>query len=71
MHGEWGKERQTIKQILNYRKQTEGCWREIVKGWAKWVMCIKESTCDEHWLLYVSTESLNSTPETNITLCVN
>ena len=34
--------------------------------WAKWVMGIKEGTCcDEHWMLYVSDESLNSTPETN------
>ena len=33
-------------------------------GWARWVMDIKESTCDEH--TYVSDESLNSTPETNI-----
>jgi len=28
------------------------------------VMGIKEGTCDEHWVLYVSDESLNSTPET-------
>jgi len=32
-------------------------------------MGIKEGTCcDEHWVLYVSDESLNSTPETNTTL---
>ena len=41
-------------------------------GWAKWVMGIKEGTCyDEHWVLYVRDESLNSTPETNFTLYVN
>ena len=34
-------------------------------------MGIKESTCDEHWLLYGSAESLYGTPETNITLHVN
>ena len=34
-------------------------------------MGIKEDTCDEHWVLYVSEESLNSTPETNIALYVN
>ena len=28
-------------------------------------MGIKEGTCDEHWVLYVCDESLNSTPETN------
>ena len=27
--------------------------------------------CDEHWALYVSDESLNSTPEANIALYVN
>ena len=40
-------------------------------GWLKWVMGIKEDTCDEHWVLYVSGKSLNSTRETNITLYVN
>ena len=39
--------------------------------WAKRVMGIKEGTCDDHWVLYVSDESLNSTPETNITLYLN
>ena len=34
-------------------------------------MGIKEGTCDEHQVLYVSDESLNSTTETNITLYVN
>ena len=29
-------------------------------------MGIKEGTCDEHWVLYVSEESLGSTSETNI-----
>ena len=42
------------------------------RGWAKWMMSIKEGTCcDEHWVLYVSDESLNSFLETNITLHVN
>ena len=31
----------------------------------------KEGTCDEHWVLYVSDESLNLTPETNIALYAN
>ena len=35
------------------------------------MMCIKEDTgCDEHWVLYVNDESLNSISETNITLYV-
>ena len=40
--------------------------------WVKWMMNIKEGNCwNEYWLSYVSDESLNSTPETNITLHVN
>ena len=35
-------------------------------------MGIKEGTCwEEHWVLYVSDESLNSAPEINTTLYVN
>ena len=38
----------------------------------KWVMDIMEGTCwDEHWVLYVSDESLNSTPEAIIILYVH
>ena len=37
-------------------------------GRGKQVMGIKEGTCDEPWMLNASDESLNSTPETNITL---
>ena len=34
------------------------------RGCARWVMSIKEGTgWDEHWVLYVSDESLNSVPE--------
>ena len=39
--------------------------------WATWVMVLMEDTCEEHWVLYVSEESLNSTPEINIVLYVN
>ena len=43
-----------------------------VGGWVKWVMSIKDGTyCHEQWVLYVSDESPNSTPETNITVHVN
>ena len=41
---------------------------EMGGGWARWVMGSKESTCDEHWVLYVSNESLSSTYEDIITL---
>ena len=35
-------------------------------------MGTQEGACwDEHWVLCVSDESLNSTPETNMTLYVN
>ena len=38
----------------------------------KWMMGVEEGTCwNEHWVFYVSDESLNSTPETNVTLHVN
>ena len=42
-------------------------------GMGKWVMgIIKEGTCyDEHRVLCVSDEALNSTPESNIILYVN
>ena len=44
-------------EILEYREQTEGCWRGEVG-----VMGIKENTCwDEHWVLYARYESLGST----------
>ena len=39
--------------------------------WARWVMGIKEGTCEEHWVLYASDDSLNSIPETNFALYVN
>lgn len=35
------------------------------------MMGITEGTYDEHWALYLSDESLNSFPETNIALYVN
>ena len=61
-----------MKQTLNYREQTEGCWKgDGQRGQVKWVMSIKEGTCDEQWVLYVGNESLNSTPETDITLYVS
>ena len=42
-----------------------------MEGWAKWVMGIKEGTFGMSTELYVSHESLGSTPETNTTLYVN
>ena len=37
----------------------------------KCMMGIEESTCDKHQVLHESDESLNSKPETNITLYAN
>ena len=61
-------------ETLKYREQTEGCWRKVQGGWAKWVMGIKEGTCwHEHWLGVISKWGIMnfSTPETIITLYVN
>lgn len=41
-------------------------------GWARWMMGIKKVICgDEHWVLYISAESPNSTSETSITFDVH
>ena len=66
------KERQSKKQTCNYREQIDGLLGGAVDwGWVKWGMGIKEGTCDEHWVLYMSDESLASTPQTNLALYVN
>ena len=54
----------TIQNKLSWRRRRVGDGLDRSMG-------IKEGTCDEHWVLYVSDESLNSTPETNIILYVN
>ena len=60
---------QTKKQPLKYRKQTDGYrGRDGWWGWVKQLMGIKERTCDEHEVFYVSVESLNCTPRTNTTV---
>ena len=51
---------------LNYREHIEDYWRGGGWGDGLRVMGIKEDTCDEHWVIYVSDESRNSKPETNI-----
>ena len=44
------KDRKSRKQTI--REQTEGLWREVDVGWARWVMRVKEGTCcDEHSVL--------------------
>ena len=45
---------------------------QVGRRWTKWVRSIKEGTCsNEHLVLYVSDESLNSTLKISITLYVN
>lgn len=44
---------------------------EVGEEWVKWVLGIKEGTCDGHWVMYGIVESLYSTTETNTTLYVN
>ena len=45
---------------------------ERVGGWEIWVMGIEEGIYrDEHWVLYVSDESQDSTPEAKTTLYVS
>ena len=49
-------------------------WKSYTKvggKWAKWVTGMKEGTCVGNLVSHASDESLNSTPETNITLYVN
>ena len=60
------------ERLLTRENKLRISGREGGGGCAKWVMGMKEGTCwDEYWVLYVSDESVNSTPETNTTLYVN
>ena len=60
------------KRLLTIENKLRGAGEELGGEWARCVMGIKEGTCsDEHWVLYVNDESLNSTCETNVTLYVN
>ena len=62
-HMERGKKKKREQTIRDYREQTEVWWKDVRGGWAKWVMGTKQGTCwGEHWVLYVSDESLNSNP---------
>ena len=65
------RERQTKKQTLNYREQTDGYQGRVDVEWVKQVMEIEECTYDEHQVLYGSFESLYYTPETKMMLYVN
>ena len=71
-HKEKGKNREANHKRLLTIENKQDWWREGAWDGIKWVMVIKEGTyCDEHWVLHISDELLNSTPETKITLYVN
>ena len=67
------KERETNhKRLLTVENKLRVDGGEVGGRRAKWVLGIKVCTCCvEHWVSYVSDESLHSTPETNITLYVS
>ena len=70
---EGGKRRKGNKpqETLNNGEQTEGRWRKVGRRWARWVMGIKDGTCDKHCVFYVSDESLKYIPETKFTIYFN
>ena len=39
---------------LNYREQTEVCWKGGEQQMGKWMLGIQEGTCVEPWVLYKS-----------------
>ena len=44
IEGKRERERQAIKETLNYREQTEGCWGEGDRGdWVKRVMVLRRT----------------------------
>ena len=56
------------KRLLDIENKLRVAGGIVGGGWAKWGRGIKEDTWDEHWVLYVGDESLDSTPEIIITL---
>ena len=66
---EWevAREEEKLWETIKYKKQTEimlEVWQE--GRWGNWVMGIKKGMwCDEHWVLYATDESLNTTSNTN------
>ena len=61
-----------LKRLLHTEEKLRVAGGKWVRGRARWVMGIRESTCwDEHWVLHVRDEPLGSIPEVNITLYVN
>ena len=70
-----GKKKKGEKEIrpktLSNREQTESGWLNVGDGLDRRVGLKEDSYCDEHCVLCVCDESLNSTPKTNIVLYIN
>ena len=63
--------RQTHKRPLNTENKLRVEGGGGLQGWGKWVTGIEEGTCwDEHWVLHVSDEPQESTPEATSTLYI-
>lgn len=63
--------REKKRERKQTKRERKGEIERVDGAWAKWMIGMREGTCsDEHWVLYVSDESLNST-ETSIKLSVN
>ena len=58
------------KRLLTLRNKVRVAGEEVAGAWGNRMMGMKEGTgWNEHWVLYATDESLNSTPETNTTIC--
>lgn len=68
----WGRDKSRNRPLTIEREHTmvTRAWG-VGGGWGNQVMGITERTCDEHWGMYGSVESLQYTPETNTTLSIN
>ena len=62
------KREENRKRPLTIENNLRVAREEVGRGLAKWMMGIEEGNCDEDSVLYVSDESLDSTPKTNVIL---
>ena len=70
-HGGKKEKCKTENRLLVIEAKLRGAEGRWAGGWVKWVMGIRQGACDEHWVSYINDESLNSIPETDMTLYVN
>ena len=62
-----GKRGKPSNRLLTIEDKLRVAGGEAGGGWVKWVIGIKQCTCDEHWVMYGIFEPLYYTSETNIT----